>query len=70
MMLLYNLDKDQETSIRIFRDLFNKNEMERVLEFLDEKTTFLQELSIFTSFSPVPFLKSIYHMKHRIFTGA
>ena len=70
MMLLYNLINDHEISLKIFHDLFKKNRFDMVFKFLDEKTSFPEELALFTSFSPVPFLRSIYRMKHRIFTGA
>lgn len=70
MMLLYNLKHDHNGSLKIFHDLFSKNRFDKVFKFLDEKTSFDEELSIFTSFSPVPFLNSIYRMKHRIFKGA
>ncbi len=70
MMMLYNLKHDHKGSLKIFHDLFSKNRFDQVFKFLDEKTSFAEELSIFISFSPVPFLNSIYRMKHRIFRGA
>lgn len=70
MMLLYNLMNDHEISLKIFHDLFKKNRIDKVFKFLDEETSIAEELAIFTSFSPMPFLNSIYRMKHRIFTGA
>lgn len=70
MMLLNILSKDTATSIQIFHDLFRNNEFDRILQFLDEKTAFHQELGIFSSLPYSPFFRSIYEMKHRIFTGA
>lgn len=70
MMLLNILTKDTDTSVRIFYNLFKKNEFDRILQFLEEKTALHQELSIFSSLPYIPFFKSIYDMKHRIFTGA
>lgn len=70
MMLLNILTKDTDTSVRIFYDLFRKNGFDRILQFLEEKTSFQQELAIFSSLPYAPFFKSIYDMKHRIFTGA
>ena len=70
MLLLYLLKNDLKASLKIFDDLFKKNRFDRVLQFLDEKTSFLQELAIISKFSWMPFFKSIYKMKHRIFTGA
>lgn len=70
MMLLNILATDTDTSVRIFYDLFRKNDFDRILQFLEEKTSFHQELAIFSSLPYTPFFKSIYDMKHRIFTGA
>jgi len=70
MMLLSLLKTDPKTTITIFGELFKRNSFDRVLHFLDEKTNIFQEISIFASLPYVPFLKSIYKMKHRIFTGA
>ncbi len=70
MMLLYLLKNDINTSVLIFHELFRKNKFDRVLQFLDEQTTFLNELGIFSKLPYMPFFRSIYKMKHRIFTGA
>jgi len=70
MMLLYLLKNEPITSVQIFHDLFQYNSFDRVLHFLDEKTNFVQELKIFSTVPYLPFLKSIWKMKHRIFTGA
>lgn len=70
MMLLSLLKNEPETSINIFGELFKRNSFDRILHFLDEKTSVMQEISIFSSLPYLPFLKSIYKMKHRIFTGA
>ncbi len=70
MMLLYNLHRHPDTSIRIFHDLFLKNRFDRILQFLEEKTRFHQELKIMSSVPWLPFFRAIYKMKHRIFTGA
>lgn len=70
MMLLNILETDKSVSVKIFHDLFKKNRFDRILDFLDEKTHLLQELSIFSSLPYLPFFRSIYKMKHRIVTGA
>ena len=70
MMLLNLLKNEPETTITIFGELFKRNSFDRILHFLDEKTNILQETSIFSSLPYIPFFKSIYKMKHRIFTGA
>ena len=70
IILLYLLKHEVDISVKIFRDLFKKNNFDRILQFLDEKTNFFQELSIFSKLSYMPFFRSIYKMKHRIVTGA
>lgn len=70
IMLLYLLDNDVDMSVTIFHNLFEKNRFDRILQFLEEETHFGQELAIFSSLPPLPFLKSIWKMRHRIFTGA
>ncbi|MEX2455821.1 MAG: lycopene cyclase family protein, partial [Balneolaceae bacterium] len=70
MMLLNILKEDPIEGVRIFRELFKKNSFDKILRFLEEDTTFSEELSIFASVPYMPFFKSIYKMKHRIFTGA
>lgn len=70
IMMLYLLRFEPKNSIQIFEDLFKNNRFDQVLGFLDEQTTFTEELSIFWSLPSTPFLRSIYKMKHRIFTGA
>ncbi|HEX9979722.1 MAG TPA: lycopene cyclase family protein [Flavobacterium sp.] len=44
----------------IFCDLFKKNNAAAVLKFLDEETTFTEELKIISSLPTVPFLKSAF----------
>jgi lycopene beta-cyclase len=70
IMLLYLLKNENDNGKHIFHELFKKNDMELLLKFLDEKTSFLEELKIFSTLPYIPFFRSIYKMKHRIFTGA
>lgn len=70
IMLLYLLKNEPVNSRNIFHELFKKNDIETVLQFLDEKTSFPEELKIFSRLPYAPFFRSIYKMKHRIFTGA
>lgn len=70
MMLLYLLENEPEMSVQIFHDLFKKNSFDRILAFLEERTSLAAELSIFSSLPYMPFFRSIWKMKHRIFTGA
>ncbi len=70
MLLLYNLHRDPETSVTIFRELFRKNRFDRILCFLEEHTRFDQDLRIMASVPWRPFFRALYSMKHRIITGA
>lgn len=70
MMLLSILDRQNDVSIEIFHDLFQHNSFDRILQFLEEGTHLGQELKIFSTLPYTPFFKSIWKMKHRIFTGA
>ncbi len=70
MMLLYNLNRHPEASIRIFHELFLRNRFDRILQFLEEKTQIHQDLKIMYSVPWLPFFRALYKMKHRIFTGA
>ncbi len=70
IMLLYLLENDIQKSVTIFHDLFKNNRFDRILQFLEEQTHFGQEVAIFSTLPYLPFFKSIWKMKHRIFTGA
>jgi len=70
MMLLWLLEAEPDVCKKIFHDLFKRNSFDRVLQFLEEDTRLLQEISIFASLPYIPFFKAIYKMKHRILTGA
>lgn len=70
IMLLYLLKNEPVNSRNIFHELFKRNNIETVLQFLDEKTSFQEELKIFSKLPYAPFFRSIYKMKHRIFSGA
>ncbi|MEX2600799.1 MAG: lycopene cyclase family protein [Balneolaceae bacterium] len=69
MMILYLMQHEQQNAREIFHELFRKNSIERVLEFLDEKTRFSQEVALFSTLPWNPFFRSIWKMKHRILTG-
>ncbi len=70
MLLLFNLHRDPEASLDIFYELFRKNRFDRILQFLEEQTRFDQDVRIMASVPWMPFFRAIYHMKHRILTGA
>ncbi len=70
IMMLYLLQHEPEQAVKIFGQLFKKNSFDLVLRFLNEETSLTEELSIFRKLSYLPFFRSIYKMKHRIFAGA
>lgn len=70
IMMLYLIKNDTDIAITIFGELFRQHSFDRILQFLEEKTHPGQEVKIFASLPRNPFFKSIWKMKHRIFTGA
>lgn len=70
IMILYLLQFEPENALKAFECLFKKNDFDRVLKFLSEESSLADELSIFLKMPYKPFFRSIYNMKHRIFTGA
>ncbi len=59
-LLLHILKNKPQNGKIIFQDLLKGVEINTVLRFLDEKTTLLQELKIFSSLPILPFLKAVY----------
>ncbi|MGF1671114.1 MAG: lycopene cyclase family protein [Balneolaceae bacterium] len=70
IMILYLINSDPQKSVHLFQTLFKTSGFDKVLKFLDEKTSFAEELVIFSKLPYKPFFEAIYKMKHRIFTGA
>jgi len=69
-MILYLIKNYPVKSVNIFSRLFKTSGMDRILTFLDEKTTIVEEISIFSKLPYSPFFHAIYKLKHRILTGA
>ncbi|PWN07011.1 lycopene cyclase family protein [Rhodohalobacter mucosus] len=70
MMLLHILETHPGISVKIFRELFKRNTFDRILQFLEEKTSLHQEVAIFASLPYMPFFRAIWNTKQRILTGA
>ena len=70
LMMLYLLACETGNSRQVFFNLFDKYSFELVLKFLAEETNPIEEIKIFSGMPYRPFFRSIYKMKHRIFTGA
>ncbi|RZK24141.1 MAG: Lycopene cyclase [Hymenobacter sp.] len=58
-LLLDIMQRRGETTRDIFTQLFARNPVERIFQFLDEKTSWADNLRIMNSVSPGPFLRSI-----------
>lgn len=56
--LLHILSHQQLSGERIFSDLFKKNKPQRVLRFLDNESSLMDELKIISSLPTIPFLKA------------
>ena len=58
-LLLLILSTQPSQGKRIFQSLFKKNQTKDVLQFLDEKTTLIQDIRIFSTLPIKPFLKAV-----------
>ena len=58
-LLLLILTRQPSQGRPIFEALFKKNETKNVLQFLDEKTTLIQDIRIFMSLPIKPFLRAV-----------
>ncbi|OON68200.1 lycopene cyclase family protein [Hymenobacter sp. CRA2] len=58
-LLLDIMLRQGERTGGIFAELFQRNPPERILDFLDERTTWPQNLQVMNSVTPWPFLRSI-----------
>ncbi len=59
-LLLHIIQRDASNVRNIFSKLFKKNDFRKILKFLDEKTTILEELWILGRLPWKPFMKAIY----------
>lgn len=53
----------------LFTQMYTRNHITTIFRFLDEETTFWEELKIMASFDPTPFLKSILRLVKRYVFG-
>ena len=58
-MLLNIMQRDGGDVKRIFMELFENNPIDRILYFLDERSSWVRDFKIMNSVPPEPFLKSI-----------
>ncbi|MHA7055692.1 lycopene cyclase family protein [Aquimarina sp. M1] len=57
LLLLDLLSKENQNGARLFTGLFKRNEITSILKFLDEETSFIEELKIMSTMPAVKFLK-------------
>jgi lycopene beta-cyclase len=70
-LLLEVLKSQSSRAPEIFTTLYRRNDIGRVLRFLDEKTTLLEEVQIIASLPPEPFLKAlIIYLRKKILPSA
>ena len=60
LLFLDVLSKHNEKGQMLFTLMFKKNNSERIFKFLDEQTSFLEELKIMLSFPVGLFLKALW----------
>jgi len=65
LLFLDLLSKENQNGAELFARLFRKNNTSRILEFLDEETSFVQDLRIMVTMPAGKFLKMIFN---RLFT--
>ncbi|MFW5689105.1 MAG: lycopene cyclase family protein [Spirochaetota bacterium] len=58
-MLLQVMYRQGELSERVFTDLFRKNPLDRLLRFLDERTTLPETLAVMASVPLFPFIRAL-----------
>ncbi|WP_223652728.1 lycopene cyclase family protein [Hymenobacter psoromatis] len=61
-LLLDIMQRRGETTRDIFQQLFERNPVARILRFLDEKTSWADNLRVMNSVAPGPFMRSIWHV--------
>jgi lycopene beta-cyclase len=61
-LLLDIMQRRGETTRDIFQQLFDRNPVGRIFRFLDEKTSWAENLRVLNSVAPGPFMRSIGHV--------
>ncbi|QKG58271.1 Lycopene cyclase [Hymenobacter sp. BRD128] len=61
-LLLDIMQRQGEMTRDIFRQLFERNPVARIFRFLDEKTSWTDNLRVMSSVAPGPFMRSIAHV--------
>jgi lycopene beta-cyclase len=53
------MQREGERTAEIFAELFQHNPTERILDFLDERTSWVENFRVMNSVTPWPFMQSI-----------
>ncbi|WP_349292977.1 lycopene cyclase family protein [Zobellia alginiliquefaciens] len=61
LLFLDVLAKTNDQGYQIFESLFNKCEPQLIFKFLDEKTTFLEDLKFISACPTMPFIKALFN---------
>ncbi|MBL4710241.1 MAG: lycopene cyclase [Flavobacteriales bacterium] len=61
-VLLNILFRKNELGLDIFEEMYSKNSTSKIFQFLDEETTFTEEIKIINKFKKAPFLKSAFQL--------
>lgn len=61
-LLLDIMQRQGQQTREIFTQLFQRNPVERIFDFLDEKTSWKENFQVMNSVTPWPFLRSIWHV--------
>jgi lycopene beta-cyclase len=64
-MLLDVLTQSGDLGARTFTALFRKNPIQRIFRFLDEETTWAEDLQVMASVPWIPFTKAWFNVKRR-----
>lgn len=69
MLLLDIIHRQPEKALDVFSALFQKNPIDRILRFLDERSQLSEELAIMGNMPYLPFFKAIGHNFSRLVKG-
>jgi lycopene beta-cyclase len=65
LLLLDILDRKNEMGSFIFSSLFRKGNPDLIFKFLDEETSFSEDLQVMWKCPPMPFIKALFHASFR-----
>jgi len=69
MLLLDILNENPGASIKIFSELFEKNSMDSILKFLDEKSGVWEDVRLLLSLPWHPFLRALWRSRSKLLKG-